>query len=130
LYFRTSADGGSSFDSGASDYNWFVNTIDTAPSNTVAFDQSDDEIQINGSRDIGYTGEERIYGHMMIVAPGLVERTTITGQGFYLDQNGNGNYFAFGGQRKTAAAVDGYQFLFSTGNIADGTVTMYGLKSS
>jgi preprotein translocase subunit SecG len=59
-------------------------------------------------------------------------RATVIGQLFYgVAATSNGQSTAiFGGYQSTAAATTGFQFYFTTGNIATGTFRLYGVAKS
>lgn len=120
FYMRTSSDGGTSYDSGGSDYEWmeFGNTTVTS---TSRLDLTD-TLGMDADADMGLSGKLQLF------APHKAKYTHAHWQvSFYQEalrvRNG-------GGYRVSAADVDAVRFYFSSGNIAEGTISMYGLKSS
>ncbi len=63
--------------------------------------------------------------------PHIALPTRIVGQSFYYSSvDGNGVTIQTGGQRHSSADVDAVKFLMGSGNIASGTITMYGIVNS
>jgi hypothetical protein len=128
LYLRTSTDGGSSYDAGASDYNYGY--VGTYLGGTLT--NSGDETA--AAIFLANIGEKNsgagISGKVSIFGPHLTKKTGVTfevkGESLVL-----GNYFVSGGgERVSAADVDAARFLYISGNITSGTITMYGLRNS
>jgi hypothetical protein len=65
-----------------------------------------------------------------INSPQINARTYAGGTGIYTNYAGAINTVAGGGGTKVATVVNAVQFLFNTGNIASGTITMYGIRNS
>ena len=128
---RTSSDGGSSYDSGASDYDWCVFHIDTnGAANDI--DLADDGIDM--FRSAGNTGMSNVAaesgsGTIHVDGAGVADYTKVYGEVLAYDSASTASNCkaTFGGHRNSAADVDGIQFLFSSGNL-DGTIKMYGMK--
>jgi hypothetical protein len=128
LWIRTSTDGGSTYDSGASDYAYgytgrkngaSVNGISAAATSVVL-------TPAVGSA----AGEEGVSGKMHLHHPHLTKKTMMTGEAVLFDSAGGLNILQCSGIRLSSADVDALRFMFSTGNIASGTITMYGLRNS
>ena len=126
LYCRTSSNGGSSYDSGSTDYHAFGGTTDSA--------------QIDILTGNGLGGDTNEDGASVIVEVYQPHNTNVATSVFpnggvwvntepmsYYRGNHNG---AYGGIRATAANVNAIQFYYSTGNIASGNIKMYGIKAS
>src|SRR6056297_57750 len=119
LQIRTSTNGGSSYDSGGSDYGYELVT-----GGSVTVNQSTDDIRLadNVRDNFGVSGALKIYG------PHLAAETMVTFDGVVDDTiGGNISRASSCGVRQSAADVDAIRFFFSSGNIASGTITMYGL---
>ena len=129
LYCRMSADGGTSYDSGASDYKWVYMGRDFSGSE-VNQDNADSEINLND--DIGSAaGEDGYSGTITLRGAHLAKKTTITAISTDWDSAAsNFGIYVAGGSRESQAAVNGIQFFFSSGNIESGTITVYGKKNS
>ena len=126
LNARTSSDGGSSYDSGASDYGWSYYGI-----NTSATTQSDGAIssearvcQPAGSA----AGEDGVSGTMRIHGPDLSKETKASYHMTYCDNAGRHANVIGGFTRLSSADVDGVQIYFSSGNIESGTIVFRGIK--
>ena len=112
IYMRTSTDGGSTYDSGASDYG--VGAASTAQINLTT----------SGLVNEGASG--RVYVH----APELAKRTRITYALAYQDTSGNEDYVSGNGVRRSNADVDAVRFLGSTGTFASGRISFYGVANA
>jgi hypothetical protein len=129
---RLSSNGGSSYDSGASDYRYANSTVFS--SNVVQNQGSGGAafIQLCG----GSAGTAHIGNG---AAEGLSCQVTITGQasaaaktkvrafGEYYGAGDFSSIFKGGGHRNTAQDTDAIQFFFSSGNITSGSYAVYGL---
>lgn len=123
---RTSTDGGSTFDSGATDYAYnliyagAVSTVSTGNTQIILSGGN-----VNASATIG-----GLSAVITISKPSESVYTKISWVGGY-DSNGTVYDLVSGsGMRKSAADVDAIRLLFSTGNISSGTATLYGLNES
>lgn len=133
LWVRTSTNGGVSYDSGASDYNYtsFFTVGGSNGSNsggTVAGSQINASI-INGSYGISNVAGNGYNSTMYLYDPSATNQAKFTYTGQY-ETAGAGAYICafFGsGYRASFAAINAVRFLMSSGNIASGTITMYGL---
>ena len=129
LYMRTSSDGGSSYDSGASDYRWAFNAV--AVGTGFEVDSADAQIKLNPLGAVGSAaGEDGLSGEIKLLGPHLSKKTHAIinisherSDGFYQTSMGHGI-------RLSAADVDAVQFLFSSGNLESGTITMYGMRNA
>jgi hypothetical protein len=129
MRIRFSTDGGSTWEQGASDYNWSYMRMTTAIS--VLYDTADSFININ--RDCGNNANYDGNGVFYLFNPSSATRyKTIRGViGGQLHESNNvamitcvsGTYI--GG----TSAIDGVQFYMSSGNI-NGTVKLYGIIDS
>jgi hypothetical protein len=122
VWFQSSTDGGSTYDAG-SNYSWANHYTGNADGSH--FSSSDSKIilcdnQQNNAQPGGACGTMRLFmpnassytmtAHDMVYYPGgMVYR--ITGQGTYL----------------STTAINAFRVLYSSGNIASGTVRVYGL---
>tara|TARA_R110000824_G_scaffold148888_2_gene318840 strand:+ start:128 stop:1024 length:897 start_codon:yes stop_codon:yes gene_type:complete len=124
LYARTSSDGGSSYDSGASDYR--------------NYNDNRDHMMITNSGVGAGTNEVGISGNLNIFNPHLTTYTWLSPIGLsYADAYGAVFCLAiiggdpYGGlQRLSNDDVDGVRFYFSSGNITSGEIVMYGIKNA
>ena len=126
LYMRFSSDGGSTFDSGASDYEYAARIV---ASNGVASDKSDENASGFIISDLIGTaaGETGVSGKVDLTPSGG-GRPSVRWQ---VSRVSSGNFLGYqrgGGERRATVEVDAIQFLMSTGNIASGIIYLYGLK--
>jgi hypothetical protein len=128
---RTSSNGGSSYDSGSSDYQW-VSKGQRATSDEDSYDVADTDIRLTFSQG-GDTGEEGgASGTVQIFGPHLTTKTRVSSNlGFFNSgSEGQPSMQIVNGVRESEADVDAVQFFMSSGNIASGTITMYGMVNS
>jgi len=131
LYVRTSTDGGSSYDDGASDYTWGGNALAAGD-----YDLADAQLSLTGDNSSSYsvgnaTNAVGVCGTIMLYAPHATAVTMVSGDLRYAD-GGDVSYIQanFGGHRLSAADVDGFRIYFESGNITSGTITAYGLANA
>lgn len=126
LWIRTSTDGGSNYDSGASDYDWIINNLQ-AGTNTATGDAADSEITT--ANVVGSANAESIRGvvdlFLATSTAGSVQFNWNLGycttDGSLVLQNGLG-------RRLAAADIDAVRFLFDSGNITQGFIQLYGIR--
>lgn len=128
-WLRLSGDGGSTFDSGASDYytrGHYWHTSQTTRGSAMA--------QCPLSRvtsDQGNAANEWWHGRIIIAKPlDASTKTQLIGMGGYLDNVGNITQWRLFGQRDTAKRTDGAQFRYDSGNVAEGRFVAYGLRAN
>lgn len=134
LYMRTSTNNGSSYDSGASNYVWKGEANYGSGAGTYAsyggaatyigLTSTSASYQASNSAGEGWCGTVNIY------QPSAVNKCKVRYSGAYIATTGVFTFIDGAGYRDTAADVDAIQFLFSSGNIASGTIYLYGLKAS
>ena len=121
----------SGVDSGASDYTWNDQKTTTgATGATGSFDASDSQIVIGST--IG-NNSERVFNATIWMGrdPGAAARTVCHGaSSSYNATSGDTEGMTIMGGRKAAIDMDRINFLFSSGDIATGEMTVYGLKFS
>ena len=127
-YIRFSNDNGSTFRTGGSDYEYAGSGFTQTTGATSAASNGAGQIQINGTSSASGAG---LYGSgtIDIINPmGSGEKTQILFS--IMGTSGNRWHFNGGGEVSTAEANDAVQFLFSSGNIAEMTYRLYGLRSA
>lgn len=131
LWFRSSTDGGTTFDAGASDY---LNSIDGLVTGTGSgFSSTTSRVRVAGSASggiaVGNVATEGVQFKIEFnqLNAAKFQPMKVSSQGKMAD--GQLGTWWGAALRNTAANIDGLQMLFETGNIADGNVTLYGLKS-
>jgi hypothetical protein len=120
LLMRTSSDGGSSYDSGASDYQYkqTANTRVNASSMLFA------SLVGSSAGEDGVSGEVKVFGPHLAKRTMLISSLAFTDSSFALAEN------LSSGVRVSSADVDAVRFYFNSGNITSGTITMYGMRNS
>ena len=128
FYMRTSSDGGSSFDSGASDYQHVaenrtsLDALFTTTDNAAAF------MVIKATA--GNATNESVSGVLRLFNPSNAIAVLVSGYGAAIDEFGTHGLLNFSGARMAATDVDAIQFYFSAGNITSGEFQLYGIKDA
>lgn len=127
LWVRTSTNNGSSYDSGASDYDYqyiFAN------STTISAARATATTGHLVSATQGSAANETGSGHLWLLNPSVAQYAKL--QSYYSQSHTDGNITLFTsvGRRLTAADVDAIQFFYTSGNIASGEFNAYGLKAA
>ncbi len=126
MCIRCSQNNGSSYDTTSGHYAWqafaMVTSAAGANGNTSDTSMSVNNGQTSGAQNSSWNGTYRIY------APGSAIQKVFLGQGHGFDTSGTRIIsYTFGGSYTQTGAVDAFQILCSSGNIASGTVRVYGL---
>lgn len=133
LYFRTSTDGGSSFDAGSTAYQW-SRTLRYSHSQSVTGQWSNGASQIQmtpGSN--ANTATNPMNGYLNLYDPTNASSYTYVDFNCMSHDNASDKnvYFNSGiGQRENASDVDAVRFLLSTGTFTSGAIRMYGRVKS
>jgi hypothetical protein len=129
---RTSANGGSTWDSGASDYMYSYRTQDyPAGDSADAASNGNDYFTLPPSNLDSTTSTGGANVTIRLCDPSNAgSYTHMYYSGIYIDNNGNPQSFYGGGIVKLASIVNGIRFYFSTGNVAAGEFKLYGIKKS
>lgn len=128
LYMRTSTNNGSSFDSGVSDYEYAGARFRS----TTSYFNSTAASEIMLAEDVGAsTPDEGFYGTISLLNPMSSSGYTVcTTQGILTSSGGTTFTLSGSGERLAASATNAIQLLFSSGNIASGSLIVLGVKSS
>lgn len=123
LHLRTSANGGSSYDSGTSDYAYAYTVNEGSPTASAGANFC------MAFPDVGSdTNETGVSGKITIIRPSASQYCDIITSGNYISASGN-FYLTRGMARRLAAAdVDAVQVYFSAGNIESGEIKLYGIR--
>lgn len=128
LWLRTDSNGGASFDSAANNYRY----NELSSTNVLAV--QDTEIVLAGGAaangSVGNATGEGVAG--TIIIHGLGSATLypmITSHASAVCADALVRNMACSGIRESAAAIDAVQLLFESGNIASGTVRVYGIPN-
>jgi len=122
---QTSNDGGSTFDSGASDYVWQV--LQGFLTAALGDNSTGDTKIVMNIQPIGNASDEGFSAIVRIIRPHEATKTNIAwGDSVYFDINTARLFIATGGARRDAAEdADAVRFKFSSGNITSGLFALY-----
>lgn len=127
FYFRTSTDGGSTYNASASDYDYAFDFVGQGANTNEA---STGAAQIVMAKSVGSDTGESLSGQLMIANPaGTTNKKIITFDFGWVTNAGEFKASKGGGFRDAVADVDAFRFIFSSGNVEAGTFTLYGLRS-
>lgn len=133
LQMRTSTDGGSTFDSGASDYRWVCFPGHEAGSNRTG-SAAADAISICGSDTGYYIGNavgESFNATVILSNPlGTTVYKKIRWQADFMNPSAQMASSHGSGCRAATADVDAVRFLMSSGNITSGKFRLYGIQAT
>jgi hypothetical protein len=131
LLLRTSTNGGSSYDSGASDYQWSINGMNgTAAANSGSAGAGSIVLTSNtaGARPGNAAGEYGVSGIVQLFNAGngsspVDVQTRIS----YMSTATAYSHYVGAGTRVAAADVDAVRFVYNGSNTTSGTIRMYGM---
>ena len=125
---RTSADGGSNYDS--SGYDRVVDERQSAGNHQQNGGDAQSEVRLTTDSNWGSAANESLSGTLNLYNPGASEYTHMNFTMAYADDQAGTHWNSLhgSGQRTSAAAVTGIQFFPSSGTLSAGTITMYGVK--
>lgn len=128
LKMRTSTDGGSTYDSGSGDYSYAFATSGESGTSEAAVDA----IRLGSSNGQSNVSGETLTALIHLINPSSTNYTKVHFNTGVSDPGNDGRTRPMigTGNRKSAADVDAVQFFFSSGNIASGTICMYGMTTS
>ena len=137
----TSTDGGSTYDSGSSDYNWTFNrgTVYGSDSGDDGdSDADDDSISLTGNNSGGANvigsdaNEHGVSGQIWMYNPASTKITHGTYDLMYQANTPENlvNIAKGGYARMSAADVDAIRIMFSSGDIESGTINAYGVVNA
>jgi len=131
LQVRLSRDGGSSYYTGGADYDYTLRESTRGETSRTYTSGPSTRIPLTSgiSTSLGASGELKLYN------PGASgSYTQLTGRFSYVDSASNFNSEAsstgYGADGGLPASEDGIRFILTTGTIASGSITMYGLRNS
>ncbi len=129
---RTSTDGGTIYDAGASDYAHVSHRVQIATTAThdIGGDEADDRIELWDNAQFGNAANEFSAFEIMLFNPLGTNETKVVWEGVVVNSSTLGQAITGSGVRLSAANVDAIRFLFSSGNISVGTLKVYGIKAS
>jgi hypothetical protein len=131
LFIRTSTNGGATYDAGATDYSyafWQSEHVNTVGVHTSGGSAGEVAIAVlSGGIASGLSG---LSGEVSLPYPHEARPAALSFRGMYVAGAGGNPVRSFHGtgRRSASADVDAIRFLFGSGNIASGRITMYGLR--
>ena len=128
LEMETSTDGGTSFDTGVSDYTWAGSRSREGSTGTDEGDADDSEIQLTQLAGVGNAANENVNCKISVFGPEATEFTSFTCDGMFRTGATTFEHFATSGDRQSAADVDALRFHWSAGNwAAQGNIQFLGI---
>ena len=132
LQVRTSTDGGTSYDSGASDYAYGLQIMDMVAATSPEYSNQAAATSIvitdgTGAGDDPQTGFDGVGFSLKLRAPHLARDTMMS----WTCEYDTGTEYRTGvgaGVRLASEDVDAIEFSYSSGNIGSGSITMYGIR--
>jgi len=121
LYMRTSTDGGSTYDAGASDYGW-AKSSNANQSN----DNADSEMSLGDSS----SNSRSLSGIVYVYSPSDALPCNVIMELSYTDSVSGKVVSTNRGIRFASANVDAVRFLYSSGNINTGVIYLYGISKT
>lgn len=129
LLLRTDTNNGASFDSGASDYS-HQRISQTGSTVTGSGSDAANSISLGGAA-IGNATNEGISSFIVLQRLGSATRwPLLTYHSALLDTSSNLINVVGSGTRRATGPIDAVQLIFNSGNIASGTVRIYGLPKT
>jgi len=125
LYVRTSSNDGSSFDDGATDYDWRLDRIGTSSTQSAASKIIVADSVGSDANEYGFTGKIILYS-----PSDETTYTTVSWNGLMVNNSAVLETTSGGGRRLETANVNAIRLLFAGGDIESGTVRLYGVKKS
>ena len=128
LYLRTSSNGGSSYDSGATDYRYAGTTTNDSNATAIEYSAGNDHITLQGANGGNASGEHNM-GYLFIVNPDAAVNCYINIFNANQWDDVKMAYFAGAAMRASAADVDAIQ-LYPNNGTATGEFTFLGMKKA
>jgi hypothetical protein len=127
LWLRTSTDGGSSYDAGASDYGHARAFVNDSGAPTDAGSPASTSILL--STGLGNAATESLNGQLTLMNPsGTAYHKLVISEVVYINDAGVMISGRTAGRRASTADVDAIRLMMSSGNIATGTFALYGIR--
>lgn len=132
LHFRTSSDGGATYDSGAGNYTWILDRLANAvvDGQVSAADTEIEMVPANPSIGLSNAAGETASGKVVLHNPASANKFMMTWEVALVPTNLNFILARFTGVglRDAAADVDAVRIFCSSGNIASGVFRLYGCR--
>lgn len=134
FWLRTSTDGGSTYDSGAGNYDWSIEGQEAASNNLDDGSAADTKMVLTAGSTltdgVGNDTGEALNGVIRVYKPSSTNSTQIGYHITYITATGSIAEISGSASRIAAADVDAFRFLFDSGNIASGKIVQRGRVSS
>lgn len=127
-YFRTSTNSGVAYDAAGTDYSYAVNTCDSAGTPAGSGSAGAAQVILGSGSGVGNATSEWFSFEMLIYKPSDAAFCAFNWFGLSWTIATVLQTVQGSGARIAAADVDSCRFLFSSGNITSGTITVYGVK--
>lgn len=131
LLFRTSTNGGSSYDSAGGDYQWSVNGMNGAVAASSGSGSAGSVVLTGntaGARPGNAAGEYGVTGIVqMFNAGSTASPTDVQGRISFMNTSTAYSHYSVAGVRVAAADVDACRFQFNGANATSGTIRMFGI---
>lgn len=131
VYLRTDTSNGASFDSGASDYRYAMSYNADGGASGTRVSTGNTQIQIGNASAAGSVGNaagEGVAGFLQVFTGSASRFPVINGHGGWFNASAGNLYrWELSAARNSAATINALQIFFETGNIASGTVKVYGM---
>ena len=129
LLMRFSTDAGATYDAGASDYTYGLIGLQVTSSVTQSTSAGNGRIELTFNADVGNAaGERGVSGQLTLFNPGLTtEQTRIKIDTVWHNPLGVITTATGHGVRLADQDTNAVRFLFGSGNIASGTIRLYGI---
>lgn len=124
FWFRTSTNNGSTYDSGASDYQWGRMSVSSGAVSALGGSAADTKISL--ANNLGTGTRETFNGQLTLHDPQGTAGVHVNWENTIYSATPTFFKTSGGGFRNSTADVDAIRFMMSTGNIASGTFTLYG----
>ncbi len=127
FWMRMGTGGGPTYDTGAN-YGWSGYVMRAGGAAPTGAESGATKIQIGFSTDLSNGATRGVDGTFRLFDPQTTARhKRVLGQTFSYDVSGFNLYNSCNGVYQSTTAVTAFQFLMSSGNIASGTIRVYGI---
>jgi hypothetical protein len=130
LLVQFSTNGGSGYDAGAADYEWLT-LGGNASALSHGLSSGDIGIQLHNNSSVGSATNEYYIGSVALLSPfdtGARTHLLVEEGQYYGTATNLIGVYGGGGRRQTVQDTDAIRFLFRSGNIASGKITMLGRR--
>ena len=130
LRAQTSADGGTTYDSGASDYAYAMRQNFSSGTESSTNSSGSDSMRFHKDGVGSDTGETGLSGIVRMFGPGSATETFVSADLAFTTTLGNMIGGSVQCRRNASEAVDAIKFFFDSGNLESGTIIMRGIRGA